>query len=78
MSMILSAPRKFIIGNGEISKLAKHASLYGSPILMVAHKDDAGRVKSSLDRVKEDGIDIVPIDFSGEATRAEADRASAL
>jgi glycerol dehydrogenase len=67
-------PGKFVIGNGEISRLAQYVSTYGSPLMLVAHRDDALRVKDSLDNVRADGVEIIESDFAGEATRAEAER----
>lgn len=74
MSRILSSPRKFVIGNGEISRLAQHILEYGSPIMLVAHPDDAARVQTSLEQVRADKIEIIPGNFSGEATRGETER----
>lgn len=78
MSRILSSPRKFVIGNGEIRRLAQYVSGYGSPIILVAHPDDAARVQAALDQVRADGIEIVLTNFSGEATRGEAERIGSL
>ena len=77
-SKILSSPRKFVIGDGEIGRLARYVSVYGSPLMLVAHPDDAARVSASLEQGKADGIEIVTSDFSGEATRQEAERIGAI
>ena len=74
MSKILSMPGLFIIGESEISRLAQYVAVYGSPLMLVAHREDAARVQSSLDRARADGIEIIYSDFAGEATRAEAGR----
>ena len=74
MSRIISMPGKFVMGNGEISRLAQYISDYGSPLILVAHRDDANRVRDSLDRVREDGAELIESDFTGEATRGEAER----
>jgi len=74
MNKIISAPGKFIIGNGEISRLAQHVSAYGSPLMLVAQWDDAVRVEDSLNKIEEDGVAIVASNFIGEATKREAQR----
>jgi len=78
MSRIFAAPRVFIVGNGEISRLAGYVSCYGSPILLIAHIDDAARVADSLEQINKDGIELVRYDFSGEATKAEVKRAALM
>ena len=67
-------PGKFVIGDGEIGRLAQYVSVYGSPLMLVAHRDDAQRVKDSLDKVRADGIKVIESDFAGEATRGESMR----
>ena len=74
MSRILTAPGKFVIGNGELGRLAGYVSAYGTPLLLVAHRDDALRVKGALDQVEADGAAIIHTDFSGEATWGEVER----
>lgn len=78
MNWILSAPRKFVIGDGEIGRLAQHVGSYGTPLLLVAHPDDAKRVRPSLELVQADGVELVEGGFNGEASRAEAERFKAI
>ena len=78
MNKILSSPGKFIIGRNEIANLAKHAEIYGTPQMLVAHKDDCDRVRADLSKVESDGLILIESDFAGEATRAEVERISRL
>ena len=78
MTAILSAPGKFIVGNGEIGNLAEHVLAYGSPLLLIAHPDDSHRVAASLEKIETKGIKLIHFDFKGECTHSEIDRAGAL
>ena len=78
MIKTISAPGKFVLGNGALGNLTQHVSIYGSPLLLVAHRDDAVRVKAALDQVEAGGIALIQTDFAGEATRGEADRIGKL
>ena len=78
MSRILSAPGKFVIGAGELARLAAHVASYGSPLVLVAHRDDEERVRASLDAVGKDGVELIRAGFSGECTHAEIDRIRSL
>ena len=78
MNKIMTAPGKFVIGNGELGRLAEHVSGYGARLLLVAHPDDAARVQDALDQVEADGIELIKADFAGEATRGEVDRIGSL
>jgi glycerol dehydrogenase len=75
MNRILSAPGKFVLGNGEIGQLARYVESFGSPIVLVAHPDDAARVSDSLAKVEAEGIKLIRSEFGGECTRAEIERA---
>ena len=78
MNKILTMPGMFVVGEGEIANLARHVEKYGVPLLLVAHKDDSGRVRSDLDRAISDGAWMVEPDFSGECTRSQIDRIRAI
>ena len=78
MNRILSAPGKFIVGNGEIGNLAQYAKSFGSPLTLVAHPDDAARVSASLKKIEAEGVKLIPFGFKGECTFAEIDRAVTL
>jgi len=78
MNYILSAPRKFIVGKGELGNLAQYVNSYGSPLVLIAHPDDANRVSGSLEKIETEGIKLVRFDFKGECTFSEIDRAEKL
>ncbi|MGD9560415.1 MAG: glycerol dehydrogenase [Oscillospiraceae bacterium] len=78
MNKILSSPGKFVIGRGEIANLAQHVEAYGTPLMLVAHKDDSDRVRTELAKVEADGIQLIESNFGGECTRAEIDRVREL
>ena len=78
MNHILSAPRKFIVGNGELGNLAQYVKPYGSPLVLIAHPDDAKRVSASLEKIEADGIKLIRFDFKGECTFNEIDSAVKL
>jgi glycerol dehydrogenase len=78
MNRILSAPGKFVLGNGEIGQLAQYVESFGSPLVVVAHPDDAARVSGALARVEAEGVKLIHAKFGGECTRAEVERVQAL
>ena len=78
MNRILSAPGKFVIGNGEIGCLAHYVETYGSPIVVVAHPDDFSRVSEALSKVEAEGIKLIHAKFGGECTRAEIEQVQAV
>jgi glycerol dehydrogenase len=78
MNRILSAPGKFVAGYGEISRLAQYVAPYGSPLVLVAHPDDAARVSAALATVEAEGIKFIHAYFRGECTRAEIERVQAI
>ena len=68
-------PSKYVQGPDEILNLGYFVSTYGKKALLIAHKDDAARVKDKLDKTaKKYGVEFVPANFGGESSRKEVER----
>lgn len=74
MKKVLSCPGKFIAGESELDNLGTYLKPYGERALLVALPEDADRVRSSLDKVKADGVELIVTDFGGECSQMEIDR----
>lgn len=69
------SPTKYIQSEGALNDLGVYVRLFGSSALLIAHKDDAARVKEQLDYTAEqNAITFVASDFRGECTRQEVAR----
>lgn len=69
------SPTKYIQCEGALNDLGIYVGLYGKSALLIAHKDDAARVKSQLDfTAAKNGITFVASDFGGECSRQEIAR----
>lgn len=69
------SPTKYVQGDGVLNDLGDYISLYGKTALLIAHKDDAQRVKEQLDATsKKYGIKFTSSDFGGECSRREVER----
>ncbi len=69
------SPVKYIQCEGALRDLGAYVKLYGKSALLIAHRDDAARVKEALDfTAKEYGIAFVASDFGGECSRQEIAR----
>lgn len=65
-------PTKYVQGEDEILNLGYFVKTFGTKALLIAHKDDAARVKDKLDSTaKKYGVEFVKVDFAGEASRQE-------
>lgn len=68
-------PTKYVQGENELLNLGYFISSYGKSALLIAHKDDAERVKAKLDATqKKFGVTIVASPFKGECSRGEIKR----
>ena len=72
-------PSKYVQGEDEIKNLGYFVKTYGKAALLIASKDDAARVKESLDATaKKFGVSFVQSDFGGECSRREVARLKEL
>ena len=68
-------PSKYVQGENEILNLGYFVKTFGKKALLIAHKDDAARVKDKLDATaKKYGVEFVKADFKGESSRQEVER----
>jgi glycerol dehydrogenase len=51
---------------------------YGSPIVLVAHPDDAARVADALARIEAAGVKLIHAKFGGECTRGEIEKVQSV
>ncbi len=78
MKKVFLSPGKVIIGKNELASLGESAAQFGKSALLLAHKDDYAREKSTLDATAAQfGVDIVNGEFCGECTYDEVERAGA-
>ncbi len=69
------SPTKYIQGEGALNDLGVYVGLFGKSALLIAHKDDAARVKTQLDHTAaQNEISFVASDFRGECSRQEVAR----
>ncbi|CAD5896657.1 Glycerol dehydrogenase [Carnobacterium maltaromaticum] len=69
------APSKYVQGEGELLNLGYFVKTFGKSALLIAHKDDIGRVQSQLDQTAEKfGIEFISSNFNGECSREEVAR----
>lgn len=72
-------PTKYVQGEDEILNLGYFVKTFGKSALLIAHKDDAGRVRKKLDATAEKfGITFVEGGFNGQCSRQEVERLKAL
>lgn len=71
MKRILRTPGKFIVGAGEIANLPEYILPYGNKALLIALKEDAGRVRPGLDEAIQAGVEFVETGFGGECCLSE-------
>lgn len=65
------APSKYVQGEGELLNLGYFVKTFGKSALLIAHKDDIGRVQSQLDQTAEKfGIEFISSNFNGECSRS--------
>lgn len=69
------SPTKYVQCDGALEDLGDYVSLYGKSALLIAHRDDAARVKPQIDRTAaKNGVTFVASDFGGECSRQEIAR----
>lgn len=69
------SPSKYVQNEGALYDLGKYVKLYGNSALLIAQKDDVGRVKKQLDETsKKYEVTFVTSDFGGECSRQEVSR----
>jgi glycerol dehydrogenase len=72
-------PSKYVQGENELYNLGYFVSLFGTSALLVAHPDDAARVKTQLDATSEKfGVSFVACGFNGECSRDEVSRLQSI
>ncbi|MCL2111999.1 MAG: glycerol dehydrogenase [Clostridiales bacterium] len=68
-------PHKYVQGEDEILNLGYFVGTYGKTALLIAHPDDAARVRDKLDATaKKFGVSFVESGFGGECSRQEVAR----
>jgi len=69
------SPTKYVQCEGALNDLGIYVSLFGKSALLIAHKDDAARVKAQLDYTAANtGVTFVTSNFGGECSRQEIKR----
>ena len=75
MKKILISPSKYVQDNGALADLGEYVLAFGKKALLVASKDDQGRVQSVLDEaIKKNNFDLVYGGFNLECTSEEVER----
>ncbi|HUT93461.1 MAG TPA: glycerol dehydrogenase [Thermoguttaceae bacterium] len=79
MKSVLIAPRKYIQGRGVLSELGTYLRMLGQRPLVLWDPCVKGIVgKTVLASVEEAGMEMVDVEFQGEATKEERDRVTAI
>ncbi|MDO3408320.1 glycerol dehydrogenase [Saccharibacillus sp. CPCC 101409] len=69
------SPAKYVQGENELLNLGYFVGSFGTSALLIAHPDDAARVKDKLDATSEKfGVTFVESGFKGECSREEVAR----
>ncbi|CAM4163884.1 glycerol dehydrogenase [Saccharibacillus endophyticus] len=69
------SPSKYVQGENELLNLGYFVASFGKSALLIAHPDDAARVKAKLDATSEKfGVTFVESGFMGECSRQEVAR----
>ena len=79
MKSVLISPRKYIQGRGVLGELGAYLKMLGNKPLVLwdsCVKEIVGQTVSSS--IAEAGLELVDVDFQGEATREERDRVSGI
>ncbi|WP_195575412.1 glycerol dehydrogenase [Paenibacillus sp. 1001270B_150601_E10] len=73
------SPSKYVQGENELLNLGYFIKTFGDSALLIAHKDDAARVKDKLEHtMKQFNVTIVESGFNGECSRVEVARLQEL
>ena len=79
MKSVLIAPRKYIQGRGVLGELGTYLKMLGAKPLVLwdpCVKDIVGQ--TVLASIQQAGLDVVDVQFQGEATKEERDRVTAI
>ena len=71
------SPSKFVLGEGELSRLGEHISGFGSKAVIIAHPLDFDREKATLEEALSQ-VSYIHIPFRGECCRSEIDKIKAV
>lgn len=73
------SPSKYVQGEDEILNLGYFIKTFGDSALLIAHSDDAARVKDQLNIVQKTfNITLIESGFGGECSREEVSRLQAI
>ncbi|MDR3386786.1 MAG: iron-containing alcohol dehydrogenase, partial [Rudaea sp.] len=79
MKKVMISPSKYVQGDGELSNLGEYVAAFGSKALLVASKDDEGRVRQQLsEAVERSAFVLTSAGFNLECSWAEIKRIKAL
>ena len=79
MKSVLIAPRKYIQGRGVLAELGSYLKMLGSKPLVLWDSCVKGIVgETVLASIKQAGMEVVDVDFQGEATPAERARVTGI
>jgi len=79
MKTVLIAPRKYVQGRGVLAELGDYLKGLGAKPLVLWDSCVKGIVAETvLASIRAAGLDLVDVDFQGEATREERDRVTAI
>ncbi|MFH1268891.1 MAG: iron-containing alcohol dehydrogenase, partial [Planctomycetota bacterium] len=79
MKTVLIAPRKYVQGRGVLAELGEYLKGLGAKPLVLWDSRVKGIVAETvLASIRDAGLDLVDVDFQGEATREERDRVTAI
>lgn len=79
MRKALICPTKYVQGEDEILNLGYFVKTFGTSALLIAHPDDAARVKEKLNKTANQfGVKFEDTGFGGECSRQEVERLQAL
>ena len=79
MKSVLIAPRKYVQGRGVLCEIGRYAKMLGGkPMILwdAVVKDLVG--PTVLESLQGAGLEAVPVDFQGEATKEECERVAAI
>ncbi|MCP4376230.1 MAG: glycerol dehydrogenase, partial [bacterium] len=79
MSKVLIAPRKYVQGSGALKDIGTYLAALGKKPALLWDSTVKGIVgQTILESINQAGLEVVDIDFQGEATKEEAARVAGL
>ena len=79
MKSVLIAPRKYVQGRGVLNELGTYLRMLGrKPLVLWDSRVKAIVAETVSASLKEAGLDLVDVEFRGEATREERDRVTGI